>query len=104
MLGFKGVTMLYQHILAYGQYLLALIPVISAGILFFKTKTKYTAMFFFGLLLFTSITPLWLLLSAVIGRSIPFGSMVMPIAGLASFISSLGLLMYAISLPKQSKP
>ena len=93
----------YQYILAYGQYLLALIPLISAGVLFFKTKTMHTAMFFFGLLLAMVITPLWLLLSTLI-RPLPFGYLSMVIIGAASLTSSLGLLLYALSLPKPSKP
>lgn len=95
--------MLYQYILAYGQYLLLLFPLISAGILFFKTKNMHTAMFFFGLLLAMAITPIWLLLSTIV-RPLPFGYLSMVIFGVASFTSSLGLLLYALSLPKLSKP
>jgi hypothetical protein len=96
--------MLYQYVLAYGQYLLVLISLIGAGVLFFKTKTMHTAMFFFGFLLFTAITPIWLLLSTIIGQPLPFGGLVMIFVGIASFTSSLGLLLYALSLPKRSKP
>ena len=95
--------MLYQYILAYGYYALSLIPIISSGILFFRTKTKATAMFFFGLLFGLGIFPVWMYLSTKIGLPQSGYGIIMVLVGLASFVSSIGFLLYALSLPKLSK-
>ena len=95
--------MLYQYILAYGYYFLSLIPIISAGILFFRTKTKATGMFFFGSLFALASTPIWFLLGSKIELPQSGYPVIMVIAGVASFVSSIGLLLYALSLPKFPK-
>ena len=60
--------MLYQYILAYGQYLIVLISFIGAGVLFFRTKTIHTGMFFFGLLFTMVISPISRFLSTTFGQ------------------------------------
>jgi len=94
--------MLYKYILAYGYYLLVLIPIVSAGILFFKTKTKATAAFFFGLLFALVSAPVWLYLSTKIGLPQSKYPAVIALVTVASFVSSIGFLFYVLSLPKHS--
>ena len=93
----------YQTILAYGSYLLALIPIISAGILFFKTKTMATAAFFFGLLIALVSVPIWLYLSTKIGLPESKYPAVIAFATAAYFVSSIGFLRYVLSLPKHTQ-
>lgn len=91
--------MLLTYILAYGYYAISLIPVISSGILFFRTKTKATAMFFFGLLFSLGLA----YLSTAIWLPESWSGIIMALVGLASFVSSIGFLLYALSLPKLLK-
>ncbi|OAM52812.1 hypothetical protein A7981_05060 [Methylovorus sp. MM2] len=72
----------------------------GAGILYWRSRTIPTAMFFFGALVAT-ISPLIMFQLAINFRTVSYP----PLFGLApliaKFIGTIGLLLYAISLPKK---
>ena len=72
------------------------ILIFGAGVLYSRTKTLATGMFFFGLILCTvTLTTLW------VGNHPPIHIEIMNLLStLAKLIFSIGLLRYALSLPK----
>ena len=80
----------------YGSIVFKLILVIGAAVLFFRTKTIHTKMIFFGLLFSFLFVPFSLFIA--ISQSI-----VTLLNQLSLLVSAIGFLLYAKSLPKQSK-
>lgn len=82
--------------------LMLLVLLFGAGILYFRTKIWPTAVFFFGLVLATLLPamsiPLWT-------GNYPTVYLVVlnVVTGLAAISSSIGFLLYAVSLPKKNK-
>ena len=92
---------MYQMTLVYGTYFLLLFPIVSAGILFFKTRTKATATFFFGLLISVCTFPfVYLLTKAGLYQANNHGLFTV-IVLIASFASCIGFLVFVLSLPKR---
>jgi hypothetical protein len=96
-----GLLLLGGMIFMAGIYLIAFV---GAGVLWYRSRTTPTAMFFFGAI--TAILPmlasLLLLQSKLVGSSIN----IMAYSALFSYIgmavAAIGLLLFALSLPKKS--
>ena len=72
----------------------------GAGILYWRTRTKPTAMFFFGALVAT-ISPLIMFQLAIHWRTLNYPPLLGLTPEIAKFIEAIGVLLYAISLPKK---
>ncbi|MGV3582775.1 MAG: hypothetical protein ACO1N8_10775 [Methylophilus sp.] len=72
----------------------------GAGVLYWRSRTLPTAMFFFGALV-AIISPLIIIQLAMHWRSLSYPPLFSLVPVLAKFIEAIGILLYAISLPKQ---
>jgi hypothetical protein len=88
-------------LLGYAAHVPGIMLLCGAGILYFRTRTIPTAMFFFG----SAVTELQLLMFALfMSGSTEFSTFlsISELVGmLAMYIQSIGFLLYVISLPKQ---
>jgi len=83
----------------YGYFIFQLILVFGTAVLFFRNKTVHTEMIFFGLL-FSYVTPP---LTIFIAMSQSTSLIFILLHQLSLLVSAIGFLLYAKSLPKQSK-
>jgi asparagine N-glycosylation enzyme membrane subunit Stt3 len=85
-------------IASYIPILLNLIYVVAAGILCFRTKKPETIMFFVGAIITTIITCIYIL-GPQFGLSSSYYSALGLVSMAGMFIETIGLLIYALSLP-----
>jgi hypothetical protein len=92
--------MFINYGLTFIAFVMGLVLLCGAGILYFRTRTIPTAMFFFGLLLATS-SPLIFMALSKLWLNIAYPPIFSIVPLVAGFFQSIGLLLYAISLPKK---
>jgi hypothetical protein len=88
-------------IASYLPILFNLIYVVAAGILCFRTQKPETVMFFIGAIITTIITCIYIL-GPTLGMSSNNYSLLGLVSMAGMFVETIGLLIYALSLPKKA--
>lgn len=86
----------------YAPMLFSVVLVVGAGILHLRVRSRSTAAFFFGMLV-VSLAPWAMLLVAGNTHNRGIDNIRMLVITFASMVQCLGLLFYALSIPKRAQ-